>query len=199
MGDYYPAISEAIADKTTSESRRVFYDRARATLIDRLRKADPPLSETFIELERLDLEDAINKAGAVARPSEGTWPTADGLQTQSDHTEEHIRSAALEASWAQLNAKVQIRRERRFAFGGFLIVAAFWIGDLFYERPMFSGWYDWVRLCGLLFFPTIAVFSYFIMRENWSLEEEERAYIVFTPIILVVAVLASVALRFAFG
>ena len=146
MGDYYPAISEAIADKTTSESRRVFYDRARATLIDRLRKADPPLSERFIELERLDLEDAISKAEAFARPSEGKWPTADGLQTQSDHAEEHIRSAALEASWAQLNAKVQIRRERR-AFWGFLIVAV----------------------------------------------------IVLIPTILVVAVLASVVVRFIFG
>jgi hypothetical protein len=72
MGDYYPAISEAIAGKKTSESHHVLYDRARATLIDRLRKADPPLSETFIELERLDLEDAINKAEAVARPNEGT-------------------------------------------------------------------------------------------------------------------------------
>ena len=110
-----------------------------------------------------------------------------------------MRSAALEASWAQVEAKVQVRRERRFAFWGFLIVAAFWIGDLFYNRPTFSGWYDWVRLGGLLFFPIMAVLSYFIMRLNWSLDEEERAYIVFTPIILIGAVLASVALHFAFG
>jgi hypothetical protein len=43
MADYYPLISEAIADKKTGESRREFYDRARATLVDRLRKADPPV------------------------------------------------------------------------------------------------------------------------------------------------------------
>jgi hypothetical protein len=197
MGDYYPAISEAIADKTTSESRRVFYDRARAILIDRLRKAHPPLPETFIEQERLALEDAINKAEAGARGGEGTPPMRRGLQTQSDHTEDDIRSAALEASSAQPVAKEQ--RGRRFAFWGFLIVAAFWIGDLVYEPPTSSGWYDWLRLGGLVFFPIMATLSYLIMRENWSLDEEERAYIVFTPIILVGAVLASVALHFAFG
>jgi hypothetical protein len=45
----------------------------------------------------------------------------------------------------------------RFAFWGFLIVAAFWIGDLFYERPTFSGWYDWLRLGGFLFFPAMTI------------------------------------------
>jgi hypothetical protein len=199
MADYYPLISEAIADKKMSESRRAFYDRARATLVDRLRKADPPLSETFIEDERLALEDAISKAEAVATSSEGIWPIANGLQTQSDHTEDYIRSAALEAYRGQIDAKVQMRRERRLAFWGFLIVAALWIRSLFYNRPTFSGWYDWLRLAGLLFFPTMAILSYFIVRENWSVEEEERAYIVFTPIILVGTILVSVALHSAFG
>jgi hypothetical protein len=196
MADYYPLISEAIADKKTGESRREFYDRARATLVDRLRKADPPLSETFIEDERLALEDAISKAEAVAILAE---KTPIGIQTQSDHTEDYIRSAALEAAWAQLDAKVQMRRERRLAFWGFLIVSAIWIGDLVYKPPAFSGWYVWLRLGGFIFFPTMAILSYFIMRENWSVEEEERAYIVFTPIILLGAFLVSVALYFAFG
>jgi hypothetical protein len=199
MADYYSLISEAIADKKTSESRRAFYARARATLVDRLRKADPPLSETFIEDERLALEDAISKAEAVATSSEGTWPIADGLQTQSDDTEDHIRRAALEAYWGQIDAKVQTRRERRFAFWGFLIVAALWICYLLYSRPTFSGWYEWLRVGGLLFFPTMAILSYFIMRENWSLKEEERAYVVFTPIILVGTILLSVALHSVFG
>jgi hypothetical protein len=44
----------------------------------------------------------------------------------------------------------------------------------------------------------MAILSYFIMRENWSVEEEERAYIVFTPIILGGVVLLSVALFFTF-
>jgi hypothetical protein len=198
MSDYYLLISEAIADKRTGESRRVFYDRARATLAERLRNADPPLSETFIEHERLALEDAIGKAEAVAMLREGTRPIANGEQTQSDCTED-TRSAALEASWAQVDAKVQTRRERRFAFWGFLIVSAVWIGDLVYKPPTSSGWYDWLRLGGFVFFPTMAILSYFIMRENWSVEEEERAYIVFTPIILGGAVLVSVALYWALG
>jgi hypothetical protein len=192
MADWYPLMSDAIAalDKKTGEARRAFYHRARASLANSLRKADPPLSETTIEHERLALEDAISKVEAGAIFNDGTL---------IDHAEDYIRSAALEASWAQVDAKVQTRRERRLAFWGFLIVAAVWIGDLFYKPPTFSGWFNWLRLGGFIFFPTMAILSYFIMRENWSVEEEERAYIVFTPIILGGAVLASVALYWAFG
>jgi hypothetical protein len=99
------------------------------------------LSDTFIENERLALEDAISEVEAGAMGSDGTTITND-IQNQSEITEEDIRNAALEAAWAQIDAKAQTRRERRFAFWGFLIVYAFWIGDLFYERPTFSGWYD---------------------------------------------------------
>jgi hypothetical protein len=106
--------------------------------------------------------------------------------------------ATARAAWAQLDAKVQMRRERRFAFWGFLIVYAFWIGDLFYERPTFSGWYDWLRLGGVIFFGALTILSYFIMRENWSAGQEKRGYIVFAPIIFVGAVLVSVALHSAF-
>jgi hypothetical protein len=56
--------------------------------------------------------------------------------------------------------------------------------SLFYNRPTLSDWYDWLRLGGALFFPIMAILSYFIMRENWSVKEEERAYVLFTPIIL---------------
>jgi hypothetical protein len=200
MADYYALISEAIANKKTGESRRAFYDRARTALVDNLRKADPPVPEPLIEQERLALEDAISKAEADATPSERTLSITNGLRTQSDHTEEHIRSTPLEAAWAaQIDAKVQMRRSRRLAFWGFLIVSAFWMGDLFYERPTFSGWYDWLRLGGFIFFPTMAILSYFILRTNWSVEEEERTYIVFTPIILVGAVLVSIAVYWAFG
>jgi hypothetical protein len=77
-------------------------------------------------------------------------------------------------------------------------VATLWIGDLVYKPPTFSGWFNWLRLGGLIFFPTMAILSYFIVRENWSVEEEGRAYIVFTPIILGGVVLLSVALFFTF-
>ena len=192
MADWYSLMSDAIAalDKKTSEGRRAFYHRARASLADSLRKADPPLSLTFIEHERLALEDAISKveADAILRD-----------RTLIDYAEDYIRNTALEASWTQVDAKVQTRRERRLAFWGFLIVAALWLGDLVYKPPTLSGWFNWLRLGGLIFFPTMAILSYFIMRENWSVEEEERAYIVFTPIILGGTALVSVALYWAFG
>jgi hypothetical protein len=192
MADWYPLMSDAIAalDKKTVAPRLAFYDRARASLANSLRNADPPLSETTIEHERLALEEAISKveAGAILRD-----------RTLIDHAEDDIRNAALEASWAQVDAKVQTRRERRLAFWGFLVVAAVWIGDLVYKPPTFPGWFNWLRLGGLIFFPTMAILSYLIMRENWSVEEEERAYVVFTPIILGGVVLLSVALYWTFG
>jgi len=173
MADYYALIRDAIAalDNKTGESRRAFYDRARATLADELRKAAPPLPEPLIEHERLALEDAIIRV-------EG-------------------ETILNEASSAQPNAKMQ--RERRFVFLGFLILSAVWIGDLFYKPPTFSDWYDWLRLGGVIFFPALTILSYFIMRKNWSVEQEERAYIVWAPIILVGTVLVSVALYYTIG
>jgi hypothetical protein len=82
---------------------------------------------------------------------------------------------------------------------GFLIVYTFWMGDLFYERPLFSDLDDWVRFGGVIFLLALTILSYFIMRENWSVEQEKRAYIVFAPTILVGAALVSVVLRSAFG
>jgi len=241
MTNYYPLISDAIAalDEKTGETRRAYYERARAILADHLRKADPPLSERFIEDERQALEAAIGKVEADVILSEGTWPTPNGLQTQIDHTEDYIGSAAVEASSAEeyigrataeassaedyiggATAKVspaanytrsaaveassfqpdaKLHRERRLAFSGFLILSALWIGDLLYKPPTFADWYDWLRLGGVVFFPALAILSYFTMRKKWSAAQEERAYIVFAPIIFVGAVLVSVALYSAFG
>jgi hypothetical protein len=200
MADYYALLSNGIAalDIKTSEARREYYGRARAILSDHCRKADPPLSETFIKNERRALEDAISKVEADVTGSERTPPIGNGVQTQNDHTEDYTRNAALEASWAQIHAKVQIRRERRFAFWGFLIVYAFWMGDLFYERPSFSDLYDWLRLGGVIFLLALTILSYFIMRENWSAQQEKRAYIVFAPTILLGTTLVTIALYFTF-
>jgi hypothetical protein len=199
MADYYLLISDAIAalEQKTSEGRRAFYDRARAILADRLRKADPPLAETIVEQERLNLEDAIRRVETDATRREETRPIPDGLQTQTDHRENYIRKATLEQSSAEPAAKLQ--RERTFAFWGFLILAVLWIGDLFYKPPTFSDWYDWLRLGGVILFPTMTILSYFIMRKKLSAEEEERAYITSTPIVLVGAVLVTVALYWIFG
>lgn len=199
MADYYPLISDAIAalEKNSTESRSAFYDRARAILADKLRTSDPPLSDTIIEQERLALEDAIGKVEADATRGEETWSIPVGLQTQSDHTEDYTRKATMEAPPAESGAK--LARERRFAFWGFLILAALWIGDLFYEPPTFSTWYDWMRLGGVILFPTMTILSYFIMRQKFSLEEEERAYIISAPLVLIGTVLVTVALYWTFG
>jgi hypothetical protein len=165
MADYYSLISDAIAalDDKSGEGRHVFYGRARTTFVVHLRKAAPPLPETLIEQERLALEDAITEVEADATPDDATWLVPNGLQTQSDHTEDDIHSAELEASWAQIDAKV---RMWRFAFLGFMIVSVVWIGDLVYKPPTFSGWYDWWRHGGVIFFPAMAILSYFIIEKN---------------------------------
>jgi hypothetical protein len=200
MADYYALISNGVValDIKTSEARHEYYDRARAILADHCRKAAPPLSDTFIESEGRALENAISKVEAEAMGSDGTSPIVNGVQAQSDYTEDYTRDAALEASWAQIDAKVQMRRERRFVFWGFLIVYAFWIGDLFYERPSFSDLYDWLRLGAVIFFLALTMLSYSVMRENWSAEQEKRAYIVLAPTMLLSTILVSIALFFTF-
>jgi hypothetical protein len=86
MADYYVLISNGIRalDKKTSEARREYYGRARAILTDYCRKADPPLSETFIANERRTLEDAISKVEAEAILSEGKRQIPERLQAQSN-------------------------------------------------------------------------------------------------------------------
>lgn len=66
MADYYPLIAKAVAglDKSTGETRRALYDRARTALLAQLRGVEPALSEPDITRERLALEEAIRKAEA---------------------------------------------------------------------------------------------------------------------------------------
>src|SRR5947208_11423099 len=68
MTDYYPLIARAVAGlaKSTGESRRALYERARSALLAQLRNLDPPLPETEITRERLLLEEAIRKVEADA-------------------------------------------------------------------------------------------------------------------------------------
>jgi hypothetical protein len=159
MVEYYPLISNAVGalDEKSKENRRALYDRARWILADQLRRVDPSLSGTSLEHERLALEDAISKVEARA--------ITDELKQLEDYF------ATVKAALGQPNAKLQ--RERRFVFWCFLIICAFWIGDLFYKPPKVSDWFDWLRLSGVIFFPTLTIFSYFSMRKNWSAEQEE--------------------------
>lgn len=70
MTDYYPLISRAVAglEKSTGESRRQLYERARTALVNQLRGMEPPLAEAEITKHRLGLEEAIRKIEAdIAR------------------------------------------------------------------------------------------------------------------------------------
>jgi hypothetical protein len=57
------------------------YDRARAALANQLQKVDPPFA---FEHERLALEDAISKVEADTISGEGTRPTPEGSQVESN-------------------------------------------------------------------------------------------------------------------
>jgi hypothetical protein len=66
MADYYPLIAKAVSglEKSTGETRRALYDRARKALLAQLLGAEPALSEPDIMRERLALEEAIRKVEA---------------------------------------------------------------------------------------------------------------------------------------
>src|SRR5438876_2606061 len=61
MVNYVPLIARAVAtlSPNTSEQRHALYDRARKTLVDKLRTTDPTLSHTDLKAERAALEAAI--------------------------------------------------------------------------------------------------------------------------------------------
>src|SRR5262245_17247958 len=63
MVDYVQLISRAVAtlDPNTRETRQVLYQRARQTLVDKLRSIDPTLSRTDLNAERAALESAIQQ------------------------------------------------------------------------------------------------------------------------------------------
>src|SRR5581483_7363302 len=66
MADYYPLVARAVSglDKNTGEARRALYERARTALVAQLRGLKPPMSESEITRERLNLEEAIRKVEA---------------------------------------------------------------------------------------------------------------------------------------
>lgn len=68
MADYYPLIARAVSslDKSTGDSRRALYERARTALIAQLRGVDPGLTEADITRERLALEEAIRRVESEA-------------------------------------------------------------------------------------------------------------------------------------
>jgi lipoprotein-anchoring transpeptidase ErfK/SrfK len=84
MVDYVQLISRAVAtlNPNTREARQALYQRARQTLVDKLRSIDPTLSHTDLNTERAALESAIQRVerdtARRAAPPPQTQP-AQGL------------------------------------------------------------------------------------------------------------------------
>jgi hypothetical protein len=79
MADYFPLISKVVAGlaaNSSSESRQALYDRMRGALLDELRIADPPFSESQIMRERLALEDAVSRVEGEAAQRDGETPVS---------------------------------------------------------------------------------------------------------------------------
>jgi hypothetical protein len=89
MADYYALIKKTVGrlDSSASrESRRSLYERARVAQITQLRSISPPLSETEIICEQLELEEAVSRveAEAAERAGDVCFPTLDDLVAAAD-------------------------------------------------------------------------------------------------------------------
>jgi hypothetical protein len=95
MTDYQPLLTRAIEGlgKSTGESRRVLYERARKALVTQLRSVEPALSESEITRERLSLEEAIRKAESVAarKSRMDARPLRDTLAALADQLSGRLR------------------------------------------------------------------------------------------------------------
>ena len=63
MAEYYPLLAKAVGSlpNSTSDTRRIVYERARKALIGQLRTYHPPVPEEDIEHESLELDRAIER------------------------------------------------------------------------------------------------------------------------------------------
>lgn len=95
MADYYPVLTRAISglETNTAETRRGVYERARQAIVKQLRSYDPPLSESEITKERLNLEEAVRRIEAEHR----TAQNAAAQAAQNAQTAETSEPAPLTA------------------------------------------------------------------------------------------------------
>jgi hypothetical protein len=79
LADYYPLILQAVSrlETNTAETRGKIYDRARTTMLQRLRGVPPSLTESDILREQLAIEKAIQKVEteSVRHLSASTQPS----------------------------------------------------------------------------------------------------------------------------
>ncbi|MFY9687588.1 MAG: L,D-transpeptidase [Pseudolabrys sp.] len=95
MVDYVQLISRAVAtlSPNTREARQALYQRARQTLVDKLRSIDPTLSHTDLNAERTALESAIQQVerDAVRRTAPPQRQPAQERTQDRAHERTHER------------------------------------------------------------------------------------------------------------
>src|SRR5262249_27428351 len=86
MVDYVQLVSRAVAtlNPNTREARQALYQRARQTLLDKLRSIHPTLSHTDLNAERAALESAIQHVERDAA-RRGAPPQRRPAQERFDH------------------------------------------------------------------------------------------------------------------
>src|SRR4249920_75175 len=124
MVDYVQLISRAVAtlNPNTREARQALYQRARQTLVDKLRRVNPTLSHTDLNAERAALESAIQQierdaVRGTAPPQR--QPTQDRAQERAQERYEYRDRPPLKDSrnWLRI-AAVALGVLLVFAVGG---------------------------------------------------------------------------------
>jgi lipoprotein-anchoring transpeptidase ErfK/SrfK len=140
MVDYVQLISRAVAtlNPNTREARQALYQRARQTLVDKLRSVDPTLSHTDLNAERAALESAIQQVerDAVRRTAPPQrQPAQDRAQERAQERYEYRDRPPLKDSrnWLR-TAAVALGVLLVFAVGGGIY--SFWPRSLDDVRSM---------------------------------------------------------------
>ena len=140
MVDYVQLISRAVAtlNPNTREARQALYQRARQTLVDKLRRVNPTLSHTDLNAERAALESAIQQVErdavrGTAPPQR--QPTQDRAQERAQERYEYRDRPPLKDSrnWLRI-AAVALGVLLVFAVGGGIY--SFWPRSLDDVRSM---------------------------------------------------------------
>ena len=125
MIDYVPFLMRAVAalDPNTSETRQALYDRARKTLVEKLRASDPTLSNINLSAESAALEASIRRveADAVRRAAAPPQPNL-AYETDDTPLDEYLDRPPL----------TDMRKRWRVVAGAFGVLVILFAGAAFY-------------------------------------------------------------------
>jgi hypothetical protein len=125
MVDYVRLIASAVAslNPNTSELRHALYDRARKTLVDKLRASDPNLSHTDLRAESAALESAIHHVEVDSVRRARPLQPKSGYEIYDAPVEEYQDRPPLKG----------IRRRRRIIAGAFWTLSILLAGVVAYS------------------------------------------------------------------